>query len=164
MNRATALIVNESTGCTLYELEDNLQALVNSIDLAQEPIHSRVYPRKDRPGGAASQKKAGCRRRVSASLQISTGVCRRGNRAHSKAQSIHRACPRGIGIVLDSGGRTVCRPPNRRGIQRLDGNFSSLRIQRNPESVLISDIEAVPPAFKQIILTMPAYVWTALLQ
>src|SRR5580693_5286788 len=34
---ATALIANETAGCTLYEPEDNLQAFVNSIDLVQEP-------------------------------------------------------------------------------------------------------------------------------
>ena len=55
-------------------------------------------------------------------------------------------------------------PRDRRGTQRLEGNFSSLRIQKNPDSVLITDIEAVPSAFKQAILTMPAYVWEALLQ
>ena len=54
-------------------------------------------------------------------------------------------------------------PRDRRGTQRLEGNFSNLRIQRNPESVLISDIDAIPPAYKQVILTMPAYVWKALL-
>lgn len=30
-------LIPQPTSCTLYELEDNLQALVNSIDLAQEP-------------------------------------------------------------------------------------------------------------------------------
>src|SRR5271168_2523597 len=30
-------LVPRPTSCTLYELEDNLQALVNSIDLAEEP-------------------------------------------------------------------------------------------------------------------------------
>ncbi len=54
--------------------------------------------------------------------------------------------------------------PDRRGVQRLEGNFSSLRIQKNPDSVLITDLEAIPLAFKQAILAMPAYVWEALLQ
>src|SRR5580704_8086538 len=30
-------LLSSSKTCTLYELEDNLQALVNSIDLAEEP-------------------------------------------------------------------------------------------------------------------------------
>ena len=36
MNMSSQLIPTESNSCTLYELEDNLQALVNSIDLAEE--------------------------------------------------------------------------------------------------------------------------------
>jgi hypothetical protein len=54
--------------------------------------------------------------------------------------------------------------PDRRGVRRLAGNFSSLRVQKNPDSVLISDIGAVPLAFKQAVVAMPAHVWEALLQ
>ena len=54
--------------------------------------------------------------------------------------------------------------PDRRGVQRLEGNFSSLRIQKNQDSVFVTDVAAIPLAFKQAILAMPAYVWEALLQ
>jgi hypothetical protein len=52
---------------------------------------------------------------------------------------------------------------DRRGIQRLEGNFSSMRIQKNPDSVLVTDSNAIPFAYEQVILAMPAYVWEALL-
>jgi Gp157 protein len=54
--------------------------------------------------------------------------------------------------------------PDRRGIKRLEGNVSSLRIQKNPDSVVINDVTAIPVAQKDVVLTMPAYVWEALLQ
>src|SRR5207237_3807778 len=54
--------------------------------------------------------------------------------------------------------------PDRKGVKRLEGNFSSLRIQKNPDSVLIEDLNAIPAAFKQVVVTMPACVWEALLQ
>ena len=54
--------------------------------------------------------------------------------------------------------------PDRRGVKRLEGNVSSLRIQKNPDAVLITDPSAIPVAQKDVILTMPAYVWEALLQ
>jgi hypothetical protein len=108
MNVATALIANETAGCTLYELEDYLQALVNSIDVAQEPA-IREFINEIGQEMRRVKEKAGRPRRISALLRISAEVCRRGNRAHSKAQSIHRACPRGIGIVPDPGGRIVYR-------------------------------------------------------
>lgn len=50
--------------------------------------------------------------------------------------------------------------PERLSISRLEGSFSSLRIQKNPDSVLITDIEAVPLGFKQA--TLSAYFWEAL--
>ena len=53
---------------------------------------------------------------------------------------------------------------DRRGVKRLEGNVSSIRIQKNPDSVLITDLDAVPLAFKQALLTMPAYVWEGLLE
>ena len=39
-----------------------------------------------------------------------------------------------------------------------------MRIQKNPESVVITDEKALPVAWKDVILTMPAYVWEGLLQ
>jgi hypothetical protein len=38
-----------------------------------------------------------------------------------------------------------------------------MRIQKNPDSVLIADLNAIPPAYKHVKLMMPAYVWAALL-
>ena len=54
--------------------------------------------------------------------------------------------------------------PDQRGIKRLEGNLSSMRIQKNPDSVLVTDEHLLPVAWKDIVLTMPAHVWEALLQ
>ena len=54
--------------------------------------------------------------------------------------------------------------PDRRGVKRLEGNFSSMRMQKNPDSVVITDEKALPLALKDVVLTMPAYVWEALLE
>ena len=53
--------------------------------------------------------------------------------------------------------------PDRKGVRRLEGNVSSMRIQKNPDSVLIVDPALVPPAMKDAVVTLPAYVWEALL-
>jgi hypothetical protein len=39
-----------------------------------------------------------------------------------------------------------------------------VRIQKNPDSILITDLDAIPLAFKQAQLAMPAHVWEALLE
>src|ERR1700686_169657 len=53
---------------------------------------------------------------------------------------------------------------DRRGVKRLEGNVSSLRIQKNPDSLLITDLDSIPLGFKQALLAMPAHVWEALLE
>ena len=54
--------------------------------------------------------------------------------------------------------------PDRRGVERLEGCHSTLRLQRNPPSVAIADAEAIPLRLKDVVLTMPAYVWQGVLQ
>ena len=54
--------------------------------------------------------------------------------------------------------------PDQRGVKRLEGNLSSLRIQRNPDSVAIFDTAAIPLRLKDFVITLPAYVWEALLE
>jgi hypothetical protein len=51
---------------------------------------------------------------------------------------------------------------DRKGIKRLQGNCCSLRIQKNPDSVVVVDPNLVPSAFKAAIVTLPAYVCEAL--
>ena len=53
--------------------------------------------------------------------------------------------------------------PDKRGVRRLDGNHSSMRIQRNAESVAITDLEALPGSLKDAVVTLPGLVWQALI-
>lgn len=160
---ATALIAKQATGCTLYELEDNLQALVNSIDLAEEPsLRESILERIGLELRRAKEKRdavvAFLRHCESQQKFADSEIDRIQKRKAFIARVQEELESYVISVVEQYASR------DRRGIQRLEGNFSNLRIQRNPESVLISDLEAIPLAFKQAILTMPAYVWTALLQ
>ncbi len=160
---AAALITPQAASCTLYELEDQLQALVNSIDLAEEPSAREAILEEI---GHALRRTAEKRDAVVAFLRH----CELQQKfADVEIERIEKRKAR-IARVQDELERYVVQvveqyaPRDRRGAQRLEGNFSSLRIQRNPDSVLISDVDELPPAFKHVILTMPAYVWTALLQ
>ena len=156
-------IVPRPTNCTLYELEDNLQALVNSIDLTEEPS-ARESILEDI--GQALRKTAEKRDAVVAFLRHCEMQRRFADAEIDRIQK-RKASIAQLQEELES--HLVCvveryAKPDRRGVQRLEGNFSSLRIQKNPDSVLITDAGAIPLAFKQVILVMPAYVWEALLQ
>ena len=156
-------LVPRPTSCTLYELEDNLQALVNSIDLAEEPSDRESILEEI---GQALRKTTEKRDAVVAFLRHCEMQQRFADAEIDRIQK-RKAAIGQLQEELES--HLVCvveryAMPDRRGVQRLEGNFSSLRIQKNPDSVLITDAGAIPLAFKQVILAMPAYVWEALLQ
>ena len=156
-------LVPRPTSCTLYELEDNLQALVNSIDLAEEPSAREAILEEI---GQALRKTTEKRDAVVAFLRhcemqrkFADAEIERIQKRKASIARLQEELESHVVRVVEQYAK-----PDRRGVQRLDGNFSSLRIQKNPDSVLITDIEAIPLAFKQAILAMPAYVWEALLQ
>ena len=156
-------LIPRPISCTLYELEDNLQALVNSIDLAEEPSaresileeigHALRRTTEKRDAVVQFLRHCEVQRRFA-----DTEIERIEKRKASIARLQEELESHLVGVV------ERYATPDRRGVQRLEGNFSSLRIQKNPDSVLISDVGAVPLAFKQVVVAMPAHVWEALLQ
>lgn len=158
-----ARVVPLGNNCTLYELEDNLQALANSVELAEEPSERASILEEI---GHALRRTAEKRDTVVAFLRHCEMQQRFADaeieRIQKRKASIGRLQEELEAYLVQVVERYA--KPDRRGIQRLEGNFSSLRIQKNPDSVLITDLAAVPLAFKQAVLAMPAYVWEALLQ
>lgn len=160
---ATELISARPNSCTLYDLEDNLQALVNSIDLAEEPSARESILEEI---GHELQKTKNKRDAVVAFLRhcelqqkFADAEIERIQKRKGFIARVQEELEFYLVQVIEQ-----FAAPDRRGIKRIEGNFSSLRIQKNPDSVLIEDLEAIPLAFKQAVLTMPAYVWEALLQ
>jgi hypothetical protein len=156
-------LVPRPTNCTLYDFEDSLQALVNSIDLAEEPSAREAILEEI---GQALRRTAEKRDAVVAFLRhcemqrrfADAEIERIQKRKASIARLQEELESHLVGVV------ERYAAPDRRGVQRLEGNFSILRIQKNPDSVLITDVKAIPAAFKHAVLAMPAYVWEALLQ
>jgi hypothetical protein len=159
---ATQLIPRPSN-CTLYELEDNLQALVNSFDLAEEPPAREAILEEI---GQALRKTKEKRDAVVAFLRHCEMQMRFADAEIERIQKRKASIARLQEELESSVVRVIEKyaARDRRDVQRLDGNFSSLRIQKNPDSVLITDAGAIPLPFKQAILAMPAHVWEALLQ
>jgi hypothetical protein len=161
---ATAQVVPiRQANCTLYELEDNLQALVNSIDLAKEPSSRAMILHEI---GKALRETREKRDSVVAFLrhcelqqQFADAEIERIEKRQALIARIQEELERHIVQLIDQ-----FAAPDRHGIKRLEGNYSSMRIQKNPDSVQVADANLVPPAFKAAVVTMPAYAWEALLQ
>jgi hypothetical protein len=150
-------------GCTLYEIEDHLEALVNTIDLAEEPAAREMI--LDEIGqavrGAKEKRDAvvGFLRHCADQERFADAEIERIQKRKAFIVRVRAELERYLTQIIER-----FAVPDRRGIRRLDGNFSSMRIQRNPDSVLIADDQALPVAWKDVSLTMPAYSWEALLQ
>ena len=160
---ATQLVSARAGSFTLYEIEDNLQALIDSIDAAEEPaireaileeIGQIAPPDQSKRDAVVAFLRHCETQKQFADEEIERIQKRKAFIARVKEELENRL----IQIVEQFA------VPDRKGVKRLEGNCSSLRIQKNPDSVMVIDANLVPAAFKSAVLTMPAYVWEALLQ
>ena len=160
---ATELVPIQKTGLTLYEVEDNLAALANTFEVVEETDTKRIIleeigqairrvkEKRDAVVGFLRHCEA---QQKFADLEIERLKIRRERIARFQAEFEQY-----LVSLIDQ-----FAIPDRRGVKRLEGNFSSMRIQKNPDSVVITDEKALPVAWKDVVLTMPAHVWEALLE
>ena len=160
---STDVISAPQTALTLYDLEDNLAALVNTFEMVEEAETRKLI--LDDIGNALRQVKAkrdavvGFLRHCEAQQQFADQEIERIKGRRDRIARLQEELEQYVVRVIDQ-----FVVADRRGVKRLEGNFSSIRIQKNPDSVVITDEKALPLALKDAVLTMPAYVWEALLE
>jgi uncharacterized protein with GYD domain len=160
---ATELIPAPKPALTLYEIEDNLAALANTFELVEEAEARQLI--LDEIGSAlrlAREKRdalVGFLRHCEAQQKFADQEIERIRNRRDRIARLQTELEQYVVRVIDQ-----FVVPDRRGVKRLEGNFSSIRIQKNPDSVVITDEKALPLALKDAVLTMPAYVWEALLE
>ena len=163
MNMNTAIATTRSNHCTLYEIEDTLEALVNTIDLTEDASDRQLI--LDEIGQALRRTKekrdavVSFLRHCELQQKFADAEIERIQKRKAFIALVQEELERYVVQVIDQ-----FATPDRRGIKRLEGNVSSLRIRKNPDSVLITELDSIPLALKEVVLTMPAYVWEALLQ
>lgn len=152
----------EGRACTIYDLESNLLALAATFDFHGDPdsrnalldeIGQAVRAARDKRDHAVAFLRHCTQQQQFADEEIA--------RIDDRKRRIARVQSELEGYLA----RIVDQfaTPDRRGVKRLEGNVSTLRIQKNPDSVLITDPALVPAMYKDAVLTLPAYVWEALL-
>jgi hypothetical protein len=160
---ATDLIPAPKAALTLYEVEDNLTALANTFDLVEEAEARRMI--LEEIGRALRQAKekrdalVGFLRHCEAQQRFADQEIERIKNRRDRIARLQEELEQYVVRVIDQ-----FVVADRRGVKRLEGNFSSIRIQKNPDSVVITDEKTLPLALKDAVLTMPAYVWEALLE
>src|SRR6266550_2372478 len=135
---AAQLIPVRPSNCTLYELEDNLQALVNSIDLAEEPASRETILEEIGQALRATREKRDAvvafLRHCELQQEFADAEIARIQKRKAFIARVHQELERRAIDVIQQ-----FAVPDRKGIKRLDGNSSCLRIQKNPDSVLVVD-------------------------
>ena len=157
------IIKAQSNQCTLYEIEGTLATFADAVDMvADEPTRQFVLDEIGQALRRAKDKRdavVAFLRHCEQQQEFADAEIERLERRKEFIARVQGELERYVVQVIDE-----FATPDRRGIKRLEGNVSSLRIQKNPDSVVITDVTAIPLAQKDVILTMPAYVWEALLQ
>jgi hypothetical protein len=159
----TQTLVGARAGsCTLYQVEDDLQAWVNTLDgVDQESTRQEILQEIGQAVRQAREKRdavAGFLRHCAAQEEFADAEIQRIETRKAFIVRVRRELEAHLIHVVDE-----YAAPDRRGVKRLEGNVSSLRVQKKPDSVTVYDDQALPVAWKDVILTMPAFVWEALL-
>jgi hypothetical protein len=160
---ATELIPAHKSTLTLYEIEDNLAALANTFDTVEDAEDRQMI--LDEIGRALRQAKekrdalVGFLRHCVAQQRFADQEIERIKARRDRIAEFQEELEQYVVRIIDE-----FSVPDRRGVKRMEGNFSSLRIQKNPDSVVITDEKTLPLSMKDAVLTMPAYVWEALLE
>jgi hypothetical protein len=154
--------VHRGTACSLYEIEDTLAALGDSVNTCESIENRSALLAQIGEALCTARDK---RDRVVAFLRYCADQEKFADEEIARLESRKRHIAR-VREELETYVIQViqqCATPDRNGIRRLEGNVSAMRLQKNPDTVLITNIEAVPLAYKQAVLALPAYVWEALL-
>jgi hypothetical protein len=160
---AAALAITRSNSCSLYEIEDTLLAMVNTVDLVEDSSDRQLILEEIGQALCRTKEKRDAivafLRHCELQLKFADAEIERIQKRKAFIARVQEELERYVVQVIDQ-----FAVPDRRGIKRFEGNVSSMRIQKNPDSVLITDLDAVPLALKEVVLTLPAYVWEAWLQ
>jgi len=160
---ATELIRTQPNTCTLYDLEDNLEAFADTVDLAEdEPTRRLILDEIGQALRRAKEKRdavVAFLRHCEMQQKFADLEIERIQKKKARITQVQQQLEHYVVQVVEQ-----FATPDRRGVRRLEGNLSSLRIQKNPDSVLITDLDSIPLVFKQALLAMPAHVWEALLE
>lgn len=145
---------------TLFQVEEDLQALVDSIELVAAEQEQDFLADLQKAMLTAKEK----RDRVNAFIAQCEGQAAIADaeiQRLRKRQALYLACVEQMeGYVLHV---IMQRAPDEKGrYPKLVGNSSTFAAQRNPPSVTITDEAQVPASCKTISVTMSALLWEQL--
>lgn len=148
---------------SLYDIEDNLQCLLDSSGMVQdEDQRMQVLNEIAEADAAGKHKRDGVAKYLrslgAAQDAITAEIAYLNRRKKALANHEERLRTYIIGIVEQYG---TARPGKQK---ELKGNIHSLQLRQNPPSVVIEQEHLVPARFKRITVTMPLEDWLILIE
>jgi hypothetical protein len=147
-----------STALTLWAIEDNLAALVNSEELAETPEQ-----RAEWEADIVSALKTAVAKRdsVSGFLAHVDGQVGNIDAEIDRLQRLKSAYCHAAKRVEDMIRRTILElgPDEKGKFRKLEGKTCRFSIQKNPDSVEIHNEAAVPVEHKTLVVKLPATAW-----
>ncbi len=148
-----------STALTLYSLEENLVALLDSQEMTEgdEQAQLEILREIAQANQAAVQKRDNLIRffrhldlqEASIDTEIRRLQALKGDYARGKER-----LEKYVISVMEE-----LVPAPKKGAKKLEGSIGVLTLKKNPDSVEIEDETAVPNSFKDVTVTMSAETW-----
>ena len=136
---------------SLYHIEEELKAYLDSEALVPEEQLAEFQAEFVAKSAAAVRKRGDCIRAISHIEAQISGARAEENRIAAWRGSLESGLARFKDYLV--------RCIELSGQKKVEADNSSLAIQANPESVEITDLDAVPDEFKTVTVKMPAALW-----
>jgi hypothetical protein len=148
---------------TLYQIEDDLQALVNSEDLVtpEQEQEFKLQLAEQLRTAVAKRQRVGEFLRYCELQQES--IDKEISRMQALKATYATAQERMEGYVIHTI-ENVMGPDAKGKYPKLSGHSLVLSVARNPDSVDIQDEALIPAEYKSVTVKLPAEIWSELLQ
>jgi hypothetical protein len=144
-----------STALTLYSVEENLAALLDTADMVEDPAQQEAIEREIVAAHMAAVEKRDRVHQFLVHCEMQAGGI---DHEIKRLQALKKNFESARDRVTDYIVRVIKdRGPDEKGkYPKLEGKTCSFAIQRNPESVEITDPAAISERYQRITLSIPA--------
>jgi Siphovirus Gp157 len=144
------------TALTLYEIEDNLAALVNTEDMVEDPEQRKAIEAE-----IVTAQLTAAYKRDSFGKFLAT--CEHYSEALSAEIKVLQARKKRFESAKERAEGYAVYAMQALGRTKLEGNTVTLALRKCPESTAVSDEASVPSQFKTLTITVPALAWEELI-
>jgi hypothetical protein len=152
-----------TTALTLYQIEDDLQALVNSEELVTPEQEQEFRNQLAEQLRTAVAKRQRCGEFLRYCELQQESIDKEISRMQALKATYAVAQDRMEGYVIHTI-ENVMGPDAKGKYPKLAGHSLVLTVARNPDSVDIQDEALIPEEYKSVTVKLPAEIWSELLQ